>query len=175
VSTTDYLINAAFVLMVIRQARERQLDRRALVIPLVLVFFVGQQYLHTIPVGGNDLALIGALTCVGLALGLLSGFATRVRRGMDGFALARVGWVAGCLLVAGICSRMVFAFVVTHGGEPAIRSFSIAHQIDAAAWPVALVSMAICEVTVRVVTVHLRGRCMQAAAAPAALAVGAAA
>ena len=36
---------------------------------------------------------------------------------------------------------MMFAFAVIHGLEPAIRSFSIAHQIGAAAWPVALVSM----------------------------------
>jgi hypothetical protein len=174
-SPTDYLINAGFVLMVIKQARERRLDRRALVIPLVLVFFVAQQYLHSIPVTGNDLVLIGLLASAGLSLGLLSGFATHVRPGADGFALARVGWVAGGLLVAGISSRMVFAFVVTHGAESAIRTFSVAHQISAAAWPVALVSMAICEVTVRVVTVQLRGRHMQAAQAPAAIVVGAAA
>jgi hypothetical protein len=176
-SPMDYLINAGFVLMVIKQARERRLERRALVIPLVLVFFVAQQYLHTIPTSGSDLLLIGLLAGAGVSLGLLSGFATQVRPGGDGFALARVGWIAGGLLVAGICSRMVFAFVVTHGAEPAIRSFSIAHQISAAAWPVALVSMAICEVTVRVVTVQLRGRRMQAASTPAsaAISVGAAA
>jgi hypothetical protein len=110
-----------------------------------------------------------------VSLGLLSGFATHVRAGSEGFALARVGWVAAALLVAGISSRIVFAFVVTHGAEPAIRSFSIAHQISAAAWPVALVSMAICEVTVRVVTVQLRGRRLQLGAHRVAIAVGSAA
>jgi hypothetical protein len=65
--------------------------------------------------------------------------------------------------------------VVTHGAEPAIRSFSIANHISAAAWPVALVSMAICEVTVRVVTVYLRGRSVQALQSAAVSAVGAAA
>ena len=174
-SITDYLINAAFILLVVKQARERSLDRRALVIPLVMVFFVAQQYLHTIPTTGNDLVLIGTLATAGVSLGLLSGFATHVRAGSEGFALARVGWVAGALLVAGISSRIVFAFVVTHGAEPAIRSFSIAHQISADAWPVALVSMAICEVTVRVVTVYLRGRRLQAASVPAAIGVGVAA
>ena len=111
-TTTDYLINAGFIFMVCLQARERRLDRRALVIPLVLLFFVAQQYLHTIPTTGNDLVLIGLLAGAGLSLGLLSGFATHVRPGSDGFALARVGWVAGGLLVAGISSRVVFAFVV---------------------------------------------------------------
>lgn len=174
-STMDYLINAGFVLMVLKQAREKRLDRRAIVIPLALVFFVAQQYLHSIPVTGNDLVLIGLLACGGVSLGLLSGLATHVRPGADGVSLARVGWVAGGLLVAGISSRMVFAFAVTHGAEPAIRDFSIAHQISAAAWPVALVSMAICEVTVRVVTVQLRGHRVQAAPSPAAVTVGAAA
>ena len=85
------------------------------------------------------------------------------------------GWVAGALLIAGISSRIIFAFVVTHGAEPAIRGFSISHQISAAAWPVALVSMAICEVTVRVVTVYLRGRRVQTVPATAMSALGAAA
>ncbi len=46
---TDYLINALFVLVVIRQARERELDLRSLLIPLVLVAFVAHNYLHSIP------------------------------------------------------------------------------------------------------------------------------
>ena len=89
-TTTDYLINAGFILMVCWQAREKRLDRRALVIPLVILFFVARQYLHTIPVSGNNLVLIGLLAGAGVSLGLLSGFATHVRRGNDGFALARV-------------------------------------------------------------------------------------
>jgi hypothetical protein len=172
-STMDYLVNAAFVLLVVKQSRERRLDRRALVIPLVMVFFVSQQYLHTIPTSGNDLVLIGLLTAAGVSLGLLSGFATHVRAGTEGFAMARVGWIAGVLLVAGISSRVVFALVVTHGAEPAIRDFSVAHQISADAWPVALVAMAICEVTVRVLTVQLRGRAVQADQHPMASPVGA--
>ena len=62
------------------------------------------------------------------------------------------------LLIAGISSRMVFEFAVSHGARHAVASFSIAHQIGAAAWPVALVSMAVLEIAARVVIVHLRGR-----------------
>jgi hypothetical protein len=162
-TTTDYLINAAFLLLVLRQARGRRLDRRALVVPLVAVFFVAQQYVHTIPTAGNDLVLVALLAALGLSLGLASGLATQVRLG-DGVALARVGWIAGGLLVLGIGARMGFAFAIGHGFEPAVRGFSISHQIGAAAWPVALVAMAVCEVVVRVVTVQLRGRRMVAAA-----------
>jgi hypothetical protein len=174
-TTTDYLINAVFVFVVLRQARERQLDLRSIVVPLVVVLFVAQNYVHSIPTAGNDLVLVGLLACVGLTLGVLGGFATHVRLGDDGVALARVGWVAGGLLIAGICSRMVFVFAVNNGAEPAIRSFSMAHQIGAAAWPVALVSMALLEVTVRLVTVQIRARRLTQVDGPAALPIGAAA
>jgi hypothetical protein len=172
-TTTDYLINAAFVLVVLRQSRERQLDRGGVLVPLVVVFFAAQRYVHSIPSAGNDLVLVGLLASVGLALGVVSGFATHVRAGRDGVALARVGWLAGGLLIAGICARIVFVFALSHGAEPAIRGFSVAHQIGAAAWPLALVSMALCEVTARLLTVQLRGRRVQATQAPAALAVAA--
>ncbi len=157
-TATDYLINAVFVLIVFRQARERKLDRRTLIIPLAVVAYVAHMYVHSIPTAGNDLVLIAALAIVGLTFGVISGFATHVRVAGDGFAVARVGWLAASLLVAGISSRMVFAFAVSQGARHAVASFSIAHQIGAAAWPVALVSMAILEVTARVVIVHLRGR-----------------
>jgi hypothetical protein len=157
-TTSEYLLNAAFVLVVLRQARERQLDLRSFVVPLAILFFVAGQYLHSFPTAGNDLVLVGALASVGLALGITCGFATHVRVGAGGVALARVGRLAGVLLVAGIGARMVFALALSHGAEPAVRSFSISHQIGAAAWPAALVAMAVLEVTVRLAIVHVRGR-----------------
>jgi hypothetical protein len=155
--TTDYLINAVFVLIVFRQARERELDRRSVIIPLAIVAYVAQLYVHSIPTAGNDLVLIGALGTLGLTLGVASGFATHVRAGENGLVVARVGWIAGALLIAGIGSRMVFAFALSHGARHAIASFSYAHQI-AAAWPVALVLMALLEFSTRIVIVGLRGR-----------------
>jgi hypothetical protein len=172
-TTTDYLINSLFVLVVLRQARERQVDLRSFVVPLVVVFWVAQRYVHSIPTAGNDLALIALLAGVGLLLGVAGGFATHVRTAGDGIALARVGWLAGGLLIAGICARMVFAFALSNGAEPAVRSFSIAHQIGAAAWPLALVSMALFEVTARLVTVQVRGRRLTAVTAPIAAAAAA--
>ena len=161
-TTSEYLFNAAFVLLVLRQARERELDRRSVIVPLILMLFVGAQYLHTLPTAGNDLLLILGLAAVGLALGLAGGFATQVRA-RDGAALARVGWIAGGLLVAGIGSRMAFAFAVGHGLESAVRSFSIAHQIGSTAWPVALVLMALVEVGARLAVVQARARRLRAA------------
>ncbi len=170
---TDYLINAVFVLIVARQARERELDRRSIVVPLAILFFVAQMYLHSIPTSGNDLVLIVALSAVGLALGTASGFATHVRAGENGLPVARVGWLAGALLLAGICSRMVFVFAVNNGLRPDVASFSAAAHVSAAAWPAALVLMAILEVTTRIAIVQLRGRQAQSQAGPAMVAAAA--
>jgi hypothetical protein len=156
-TTTDYLLNAAFVLLVLRQAKERELDRRSVTVPLILMFWVGALYLHTLPTAGNDLLLIGGLALVGLTLGVAGGLATQVRA-ERGVALARVGWLAGGLLVIGIGARMLFAFAVGHGFESTVRTFSIDHRIGPAAWPVALVLMALIEVGARIVIVQVRGR-----------------
>jgi hypothetical protein len=154
---TDYLINSIFILVVLRQVRERRLDARSFIAPMALVVFVATHYVHTIPTGAEDLDLVAALTAAGVTLGLLCGFTTQVRATEDGTRFARVGWIAGGFLVAGISARMVFVFALQHGAGHAIRAFSITHHIDAAAWPLALVSMALCEVTVRLVVVQLRG------------------
>lgn len=155
---TDYLINAIFLFVVLRQARERRLDTRSIVAPLALVVFVATHYVHTIPTGGSDLTLVVTLTLVGLSLGVICGFATHVRVAADGTRFARVGPLAAILLLAGISSRLVFVYALEHGAGPAIRDFSIVHHISAAAWPLALVAMALCEVTARIAIVHLRGR-----------------
>ncbi len=157
-TTTDYLINAVFVLIVFRQARERELDRRSVIIPLAILAYVAHLYVRSIPTAGNDIVLIGALGTVGLMLGVASGFATHVCAGENGLAVARVGWIAGALLIAGIGSRMVFAFALSHGARHTVASFSMAHQIGAPAWPVALVLMALLEVGTRIAIVQLRGR-----------------
>ncbi len=170
-TTTDYLINAVFVFVVLRQARERKVDARSFLVPMVVVFFVGRMYVHSLPTAGNDLVLVGLLACVGLALGLLGGFATHVRVGGDGGALARAGWVAGGLLIAGITSRLVFVYGVHHGAYHALSAFSIVNHIGAAAWPAALVSMALVEVSARLVTVQLRARRMTASQTPGTVAI----
>ncbi len=172
-TTTDYLLNAVFVFLVLRQTRERKLDLRSMLVPLLLVFTVAHSYLHTIPTAGNDLVLIGALASVGLTLGILGGLATHVRRDRDGSAYARVGWIAGALLIAGFLARMGFVLAVENGAGPAIRSFGIANQLGAAAWPVALVAMALLEVVVRILVVQLRARRPHGERAAQAISAGA--
>src|SRR4029077_229944 len=146
----------------------RRLDTRSWALPFAMMGFVGQQYLRTMPTAGNDLVLAGTLVGVGLALGTLCGFATHIRAGSDGYAYARVGWVAGFLLLFGITARLAFAFAVTHGLEPVVRDFSIANHIGPAAWLVAVVSRALAEFSARLIVVQLRGRLIKAGSSSAA-------
>ncbi|MBV8430666.1 MAG: hypothetical protein JO244_05865 [Solirubrobacterales bacterium] len=171
-TTTDYILNALFVFLVVRQARERKLDLRSVLVPLAIVGYVAHIYIHSLPTAGNDLVLVGALLSVGLILGILGGFATHIRVA-DGSVFTRVGWLAGALLIAGLTARMGFVLAVQNGLEPAIRSFSITHQIGAAAWPVALVAMALTEVVVRQLTVAVRAHRLISQETHPALAAGA--
>ena len=123
-----------------------------------LVVFVATHYVRTIPTGGSDMALALALTLVGLSLGVLCGYATHVLVDADGTRVARVGPVAAILLLAGISARLVFVFALEHEAGPVIRDFGIVHHISAATWPLALVSMARCEVTAGLVILQVRGQ-----------------
>lgn len=125
----------------------------------MLVFVAGQHFLHTIPTAGNDLVLIVGLAAGGALLGTLCGLATHVRRGDDGLALARAGWIAAGLWVLGVGTRMGFAFASDHGLGPSIRDFSVANHITSGqAWTAAFVLMALAEVTSRVLTLHVRAQ-----------------
>ena len=162
-TTSEYLLNAAFVLLVLRQAKERELDRRSVIVPLALMFFVGAQYLHTLPTAGNDLVLIVLLAAVGLTLGVLGGFATQVRAGEAvSPLLASAGSPAACSSWGSALGWRSRSRSATASSRP-YASFSIAHQIGTAAWPVALVLMALIEVGARIAIVQVRGRRLVAA------------
>ena len=158
-NTTEYIINAILVLLVLRQIRERRLDLMSFVLPVALVGVAAMQFLHTIPSGGNDLVLIVSLAAVGALLGGLCGVFTHVRSGADGVALARAGWLAGALWIGGIGSRIAFSLLSEHGFGSSIAHFSVAHHItSSAAWTAAFVLMALCEVLARTATLAIRSR-----------------
>jgi hypothetical protein len=156
-TTLDYIINAVLVLLVLRQIHGHKLDLRSLVLPLALVALAAHNYLHTIPTAGNDLVLIAILALSGTALGTLAALFTRISADAEGVPFARAGWVAAALWIGGIGARMGFAFAADHGAGHAIAQFSAANHITgSAAWTAALVLMALCEVTARVVALQVR-------------------
>ena len=156
---TDYLINAVFVLIVFRQARERELDRRSVIIPLVIIAYVAHLYVRSIPTAGNDLVLIAALGAVGLHAGCRQRLCyprpcwREWSRGRAGGLDRRGAADRGDRLADGVRVRAL------PRRAPRGRAASASLTRSAPrAWPVALVLMALLEVSTRIAIVQLRGR-----------------
>ncbi|MER6081303.1 hypothetical protein [Streptomyces sp. NPDC001833] len=157
-TTTDWIIDIALLLVVFRQLRESRLDAKSYLIPLGIVAFVAHSYLNAVPTAGNDLVLIGALITVGAALGVAGGVYTRIRK-VGSHLFIKAGAVSVTLWVLGMGARMGFQLWVDHGGANDVARFSLAHQITTGdAWVAAIVLMALTEVVTRLGTIFLRGR-----------------
>lgn len=163
-TTTEWLTDIALLLIVFRQLREGRLDRRSFLIPLGIVAFVAHSYLDTVPTGGNDLVLIGALVAVGAALGVAGGIHTRIRTSGE-HLLIKAGAVSATLWVLGMGARMGFQLWTEHGGADTVARFSVAHHITSdQAWVAAFVLMALTEVVTRLATIFLRSRAVRSRA-----------
>ena len=157
-STTNYLIDSALVLLVLLQIRWQPLTTRLLIRPLVVVAVAVVIYLNSIPTAGNDLTLILVLAILGGLIGVAAGQTTFVRRGADRVVQARAGWAAGVLWVLGMGLRFGFlVWINTRSGGISLDHFSAAHSITgAAAWTDALLAMAVFEVVGRSALLALR-------------------
>ncbi len=169
-TTTDWIIDIALILIVVRQLRPERLTLRFVAVPLGIVAYVAHSYLHSVPTAGNDLALIAGCVAAGTALGLLGGMLTRVR-GVDGHAVIQAGPAAAALWIGSMTARLGFIIWITHSsGAAALGRFSAAHHITGAdVWQTALVLLALSEVIARIALIVIRGRRARAAttAAPA--------
>ena len=164
-----YVINAALIVMVIRQIREHPIDLRSLAVPVLAVGCAAVLFLHSVPTGGSDVALELACVLAGAVMGAVGGLTTHLRLGADGRPFGRAGALAASMWVGGVGARLVFAVAATNGAGPAIARFSIAHHITgSAAWVAALVMMALADVLTRLVVIYLRGHRLAAGSAPAA-------
>ena len=167
-SLSDYLLDSVLILLVLRQVRTSRFDRRAVLLPLIIVTIVGKSYLHGIPTSGNSLFLVVLLTAVGVFLGTCSGLATKVWADGGQYALVKAGALSALLWVFGMGGRMAFAIWASHGGDAPLARFSLAHGITGAnTWTAALVLMALGEVLSRVGVLYYRSRAVLATQAPA--------
>ncbi|MFF3515715.1 hypothetical protein [Streptomyces sp. NPDC002573] len=157
-TTTEWFTDTALILIVFRQLREGRLGPRTYLLPLGIVSFVAYKYLHTVPTGGNDLVLIGALVGVGVVLGVSGGVFTRIRTAGE-HVLIKAGVISAVLWVIGMGARLGFQQWVEHGGADDVARFSIDHQITGEqAWVAALLLMALTEVVTRLATIFVRSR-----------------
>ncbi|MET9558389.1 hypothetical protein [Streptomyces sp. NPDC006645] len=158
-TTTDWIIDIALILIVFRQLREGRLDLKTFLLPLGIVAFVAHSYLDSIPTAGNDLVLIGALMGIGAVLGIAGGIYTRIRSA-GGHLLIKAGAVSAILWVLGMGARMGFQMWTEHGGgADDVARFSLARHITSEqAWVAAFVLMALTEVVTRLATIYVRSR-----------------
>jgi hypothetical protein len=156
-TTTDYILDSALVLLVLLQIKERPLSTKALIRPLVIVAIAAVNYLHGIPTAGNDLVLVAVLATIGLTIGLASGATVLMRPGRAGEVLVRAGWASAFFWVLGMGSRFAFAVWISHGGAATIGHFSAHHAITSGeAWTAALLAMAVFEVCGRTLLMAAR-------------------
>jgi hypothetical protein len=167
----DYLLNIVLVGLVVLQMRGRRLDRRGLLLPLVLVAWAASQYLHGIPTDGNDGLLVGVAVTAGLTLGVASARFTRLALDADGVPVARATAAAAGLWVVGIGARMGFSLFMQYGGAPTVIRFSENHHLTGAGWVTGMVLMALVEVVSRTLVLWGRSRALTIVSRPA-LSVG---
>ncbi|MGD0555680.1 MAG: hypothetical protein ABSA93_11935 [Streptosporangiaceae bacterium] len=158
-TTTDWIIDIALILIVFRQLREERLTFRTILLPVAIMAWAASNYLHGLPTAGNDVALELAFIGVGVVFGLASGLLTRVRYDA-GKVLIKATASAAALWVISMGGRMAFAIWTSYSsGAAHIGSFSAAHDITSGqAWVVALIGMAFAEVIFRLGTIVVRGQ-----------------
>jgi hypothetical protein len=162
-TTADYLIDSALVLLVLLQVKERELTTKMLVRPFIILAIAVVNYLHGIPTSGNDLVLAGALALIGGLIGVASGATVIFRRTDDERVMFRAGWASAIFWVLGMGSRFAFAYWSSHGGADSIAHFSVHHSISGGnAWTVALLAMAVFEVAGRTLVMAARRRELEA-------------
>ena len=157
-TTTEYLLNAALILVVVRQLRGKRLIGSAIYVPLGICAYVGFTYLRSIPTYGNDLTLVLIGSLAGVTLGTLCGLVTLVYPDRDGIPFAKATGAAAVLWILGVGSRIAFSLYAQHGGGPTIEHFSIAHSLSPEAWVAGFVLMAILEALSRTVVLLVRAR-----------------
>ncbi|MEV6170127.1 hypothetical protein AB0L99_18090 [Streptomyces sp. NPDC051954] len=158
-TTTDYLISAALVLLVIPQIRGTRQTLRNALLPVACVAAAAAYYLKSFPTEGHDVRLYVLGVVAGAVLGIACGATTRMSRASDGVALAKAGVVAAALWIVGMAARAGFEYWATHSGVTTIARFSRDNLITgSAAWTAALLLMALAQVTFRLAVVRFKAR-----------------
>lgn len=153
---TDYLLNLALIGLVILQIKGHRVTVVRLAVPVVLTVWGASQFLHAVPVGGNDVVLEGSLALLGAICGGLAGLMTTISRDGDG-AIAKAGTFAATLWVLGIGARVGFSLWVANGGRHTVAAFSrSAHITSGGAWAAGFILMAMVEVGARTCTLYAR-------------------
>lgn len=156
-TTTLWIIDITLIALVLLQIRRRRLTLVQILLPIALVLWAGIAFVHSVPLGGHNLLVIGALVLTGALLGAMIGLTTHMSRA-DGRVTTRAGVVAAALWIAGMGARLVFQLWATGDGRLDLGRFDFEHAISNDVWPAALVLMAGATVLLRVGVILARAR-----------------
>lgn len=169
-SIEDFLISGLLCLSIVRQLRGRRLTWVSLAWPIGLVGYAAVRYLRTVPATGPDLAFVGALATLGLAIGVSCGLLSRVWAEGTVVMTRATGLAAG-LWVAGIGSRIAIGLWAEHGGAASLAAISAHLGVTSfAAWSSGLLLMSLAEVAGRTASLVPRLIRARGASAPVAIA-----
>jgi len=167
-SVTDYAIDIALILIVLRQIRTRPLTARSAVIPFVILAIAGSHYLKGFPTKGDDLLMDVVLVVAGAAFGIVSGLTTKVWKDAAGHIVCQAGVTAAAVWILGMAIRMGFdIWANTKSGETSLYHFSMHHSITSAqAYATAFVLMAFAQVLIRVGIMQFRRVSLESSGSP---------
>jgi hypothetical protein len=152
------ILVAVSLLLTAQQLRYRPFGVRTLALPLVFAAVLWYAYVQGAPTIANDMGLYIICGAVGVALGLVGGALSSMRRDAATSAmLVKGGAVYAGLLVALIAGRLAFAYYAENGGVAQVRQFSIDHGISGQAPIVAaLMLMVVTTILARLAVVLAR-------------------
>jgi hypothetical protein len=156
-TTTLWIIDITLIALVLLQIRRRRLTVVQILLPIALVLWAGVAFVHSVPLGGHNALVLGALVLIGALLGAMIGLTTQMSS-TDGRVTTQAGVVAAALWIAGMGARLAFQLWATGSGRLDLGRFDFEHGISNDVWPAALVLMAGATVLLRVGVILARAR-----------------
>jgi hypothetical protein len=166
-STLDYILAAALLVLILWNMRPHELTDRRLRRPVIIAAVLCLVFLHSVPTTGADGVLVAIGVLAGIGCGTVSALATHVERDEAiGTIVAAASPLAVGVTAVALAGRIAFAVAATNGFGPAIGRFSASVGIHSQqAWVAALVLMAAADLVARA-TILWRRRAGVAAGQP---------
>ncbi|MEW1953326.1 hypothetical protein [Terrabacter sp. NPDC080008] len=156
-SLAQYALNIGLLVFILASnVGTREVTRRRLLQPLVLVAVAAAVFLRDVPTLGNDGRLVAVGLVAGVMLGVVAGLLVTVHE-RSGSLVMTAGTAYALLWVVVIVGRVLFAYGADHWFTGWIRRFSLENRITGAdAWTAAFIVMALAMVVARVSVTWVR-------------------
>jgi hypothetical protein len=154
----NYIGSIVLVLAVFRQIRPTRMTIRSVLWPLVVIAAVlyGFRGNITFSTQSNSMLMVVIGALVGVILGALCGFTTRVFSGAAGQPMAQVGVAAVVFWLIGMAGRLAFVVYVQNGGTQTVGQWTTALHMAPSTWVPLLLLMALGEILARTAVLTMK-------------------